>query len=80
MHLALEQDFDLAGWDADERMLGVRRPLGAPGRLWTPAGFWIATSLGLTVPYRGLLERRCAVSTLEVVKRVRSLRPEAPPG
>ena len=47
-----------------------------PGALWTPGGFWLFAGLGLTVPYRALLERRCAVATLEVVKRVRSRRPE----
>lgn len=79
VHLSLEQHFSLKGWDLDERMLGVRRPLGAPGALWTPGGFWVFACLGLTVPYRALLERRCAVATLEVVKRVRSRRVVAPP-
>ena len=78
VHLSVEQSYRLKDWDLDERMLGVRRPLGAPGALWTPGGFWLFAGLGLTVPYRALLERRCAVATLEVVKRVRSRRPEAP--
>ena len=80
VHLSVEQSYRLKDWDLDERMLGVRRPLGAPGALWTPGGFWLFAGLGLTVPYRALLERRCAVATLEVVKRVRSRRPEAPAG
>ena len=78
VHLSVEQSYRLKDWDLDERMLGVRRPLGAPGALWSPGGFWLFACLGLTVPYRALLERRCAVATLEVVKRVRSRRPEAP--
>ncbi|KAH8095369.1 N6-adenine methyltransferase [Aureococcus anophagefferens] len=60
------------GWDEDERILGIRRPLGAPGALWSPAGFWAAAGLGLTVPYRLAFERKCAVASLDVAKRVRS--------
>ena len=33
VHLSVEQDFTLDGWDDDERLLAIRRPLGAPGRL-----------------------------------------------
>jgi len=72
VHLSLEQDFDFKGWDEDERILGIRRPLGAPGALWSPAGFWAAAGLGLTVPYRLAFERKCAVASLDVAKRVRS--------
>ena len=81
VHLSVEQSYRLKDWDLDERMLGVRRPLGAPGALWTPGGFWLFAGLGLTVPYRALLEvmrcaRRHAGPSRE--KRVRSRRPEAP--
>ncbi|KAK7242858.1 putative N6-adenine methyltransferase [Aureococcus anophagefferens] len=72
VHLSLEQDFSFKGWDEDERILGIRRPLGAPGALWSPAGFWAAAGLGLTVPYRLAFERKCAVASLDVAKRVRS--------
>ena len=72
VHLSVEQDFTLDGWDDDERLLAIRRPLGAPGRLWSPAGFWAAAALGLTVPYRLALERKCAVATLQVLKRAKA--------
>ena len=80
VHLSVEQSYRLKDWDLDERMLGVRRPLGAPGALWTPGGFWLFAGLGLTVPYRALLERRSRrhAGGRRADVRVRSRRPEAP--
>ena len=43
--------------------------------LASPVAFWVATCLGLTLPYRFWLDRRCGVATLTFVKEISAPQP-----